>query len=249
MANLKKDVRNNLILDPSFFAHRGALSNFFKSGLSKQYRVIVPTAIHKAIRIKSYEEFMGIVGVWEATYRELEDVWSEILDLQAQIIQTFIPCKRVLEELSEEKREALYKIEKVVSIPEYRYQTRSLAAIETAKEIVVTSCVASLILSISDKAKNWYNRLNGMVVKKTEKNRTMMKIKEEYREKMRAAGWKGRILIWLAKHAPIPYFGNAVDLVLVVFADGTHRCQNCNKSLWKLPKDIKFCPYCSSQVP
>lgn len=246
----RKDVQDSLILDPSFFAYRGALSTFFKGELWKEYRVIVPTIIHDAIHTKNYGKFAEVLSIWEEMpYEKLEDVWSEIMDLHDQIVKTFMSCRRALEELSEDKRKAFRKVEKTLGIPEYRYRTSSLIAIKIAREVVMTACVTSLIVSISDKAKKWYNRLKGTIVKKAEQNRTMMKIKEEYQGKMRTAGWKGRILIWLAKHVPIPFSGDVVDVVMIIFADGTYRCQNCSRSLWKLPIDIKFCPYCAASLP
>lgn len=242
-------MKDSLILDPSFFAYSGAVSTFFQSGLWKEHRVIIPTFIHDAMQVRKREIFVEDLNIWEGVpYEKLKDIWSEIKDLRSQIVKTFVPCKRVLEEISEDKREILHKCEETLGIPEYRRWSRGLIAIEIAKEIVMTACVTSLILSVSDKAKKWYNKLNGTIVRKVEENRTMMKIKNEYREAMKTAGWKGRLLIWLAKHTPIPCSGDVVDVVTIIFADGTHRCRNCGKSLWKLPPDVKFCPYCSASL-
>ena len=245
-----KDRWDNLILDPSFFAYRKVLWTFFESNLLKEHRVIIPSLLYDSIRTRNYEKFVGALSVWEGTpHGKLEEVWSEIMDLSNRILQTFIPCSKVLDELTEDKREALRKVEKTLSIPERRYRLRSKPAIEMAREIIMTACVTSLILSISDKARKWYNKLNGTVVKKAEENRTLMKIKEGYREKMKAAGWKARVLVWLAKHAPIAYSGDFVDVVMIVFANGTYRCHICGKSLRRCPTDIKFCPYCSASLP
>lgn len=249
MTNTRKDVKDSLILDPSFFAYGGAVLTFIKSELWKEHRIIVPTSMYDAIQVRNREKFDIVLNVWEGVpYERLKDVWNEIMDSRNQIVKTFVSCKKVLEELSEDKREALHKVEKTLGIPEYRRRPRGIIAIEIAREIVMTACVTSLILSISDKAKKWYDKLNGTIVKKVEENRTLMKIKREYRETMKNAGWKGRVLIWLAKHTPMPYSGDVVDVVTIIFADGTYRCPNCGRSLHKLPLNIKFCPYCSTSL-
>jgi len=245
----KENLDDNLILDPSFFAYRRVLSDFFRSDLVMEHRVIIPSLLYETVRLRGYERFVEVLSLWERKRgEELETVWSEVMDFGDRILQSFKPCSEVLKELSKEKREESYRIEKILSLPERRYWPRVLPAIDMAKEIVATASVTSLILSVSDKAKEWYNRLNGTVVNKMEENRTLMQIKEQSRRKMEAAGWKGRVLVWLAKHTPIPYSGDLVDVVTIIFADGTYRCQFCGRSLWRLPKDIKFCPYCSASL-
>lgn len=225
------------------------LSSFLRSDLIKEHRVIILTLLYETVRLRDYEIFVKILSVWERERsEELEKVWSEVMDFGGRILENFKSCSETLEELSKDKREELYRIENILSFPERRYRSPVLPAIEMAKEILITASVTSLVLSVSDKAKDWYNRLNGTVVNKVEKNRTLMKIKEQSRRKMRAAGWKGRVLVWLAKHTPFPCSGDIVDVVTIIFTDGTYRCQFCGKSLWRLPKDIKFCPYCSTLI-
>jgi hypothetical protein len=65
---------------------------------------------------------------------------------------------------------------------------------------------------------------------------------------MKEAGWKGTVLIWLCKHIPISFLGDVIDTILVLSTDGAYRCQKCGKSLWRLPRDIVFCPYCSNPL-
>lgn len=51
--------------------------------------------------------------------------------------------------------------------------------LEMSKEIIETACVTSLVVSISDKAKRWYRRFSGTIVKRVEENDTLMKAKKK----------------------------------------------------------------------
>lgn len=243
--------RQVAILDPSFFAYKLALPLFVESALWKDYRIVIPTRLYEAIRETSYENFANLSMLWEEHQpKQLEEVWSDIKSLRDQILRTFAPAQTIAEELTAEKRELFFRIDKAININQ-RESAIDWMAMDVAREIVSTSCVTSPIFSVSDKAKKWYSKLNSTVVKRVEENRTIMKVKEDHRERIRKAGWKGSFLVWLAKHLPIPIpnYSDIVDVVCVVYADGTHRCQLCGKSLWRLPVDIKFCPYCSSPLP
>lgn len=215
-----KDSNESLILDPSFFSFGKALSTFLESKLWRQNRVIVPSRLYYSVQSEEYKALVGILRVWEGIpRRKLEETVSEIAELHDRILSTFVPCSEILEELSGNKRETLYAVDKILSFREYQHLfERDLPVLEIAKEIVQVVCVTSPVLSVSDRARKWYSKLNGAVVGKAEENRTIMKIKDGYRGKMKAAGWKGRILIWLAKHVPIPYSGDVVDAVVILFA-------------------------------
>jgi len=246
----------NLILDPSVFAYNKALSSVLESELVRKYRLIVPTLIYESIRSRDYRRFTEAVGSWEGRKREeLEKVWKEMMELAERMQKVFVPSNKVIEELNAEQRSILTKIDKVLSISEQRFRARDIVSMEMALEIIRTACVTSVILSVSEKAKKWYEKLNGTVLKKAEDNQAFMKVKHAYRDLMRKAGWKGSIVLWLAKLISLPLspatsiaFNVTIDIVLIALADGTHRCQFCGRSLWKLPRDARFCPYCSNPL-
>lgn len=240
--------RKNLIIDPSFFAHPNAVSSLLRSELSKEYRFVIPTLLYKFISDRNRQGFVFILGRWEsAIASQIERTWTEILGISPEILKYVVPCAKVLEELSPEQRSLAEKIDNILTVPESTPETDGLC-LEMAKEMIETACVASLIVSVSYKAKNWYNRLTRAIVKRVEDNSTLMKSKEDARNKLKNAGWKGSVLIWLCKHFPIPYIGDAIDTVIILITNGTYRCQNCGKSLWRLPRDIAFCPYCSKPL-
>jgi len=246
----------NLILDPSVFAYNEAFSSVLESELVERYRVLVPTLIYESVRSQRYERFAAAIGSWEGRKREeLEKVWKELMEQSERILKVFVPIGEVLEELSSEQRSTLAKLDKVLSASEQPFRERNMISIEMAVEIIRIACVTSVILSVSEKARKWYGKLKGSIIQKAEDNQTLMKVKRTYRETMRKAGWKGTIVIWIAKLVPLPLSPAAgiavnvtIDIVLIVLADGTHRCQFCGRSLWKIPRDIKFCPYCSNPL-
>lgn len=238
----------NLIVDPSFFTHANAASTLLESILSKEYNIVIPTLIYGTLSERDSETFISTLSRWERTTRfRLERVWSEIGNISSLILDNAVPCARVLEELSPEQRSILETIDSALRIPE-RIREPDLLCLEMAKEMIETACVASLIVSVSDKAKRWYRRFSRTVVKRVEDNDTLMKAKEETRDKMKAVGWKGSVFIWLCKHIPIPFLGDAIDTILILSTNGAYRCQNCGKSFWRLPRDIVFCPYCSKPL-
>ena len=238
----------NLIVDPSFFAHPRAASTLLESKLLGEYSIVIPTLIYDIISKRDYETFISILSRWEVVMpSQLERTWSEIADISSRILDNMIPCAKVLDELSSEQRSILAKIDKVLQIPQ-RIHKYDFLCLEMSKEIIETACVTSLVVSVSDRAKRWYRRFSGTIVKRVEENDTLMKAKEETRNRMKEVGWKGTILIWLCKHIPIPFSGDVVDAILVLSTNGAYRCQNCGKSLWRLPRGIVFCPYCSKPL-
>lgn len=251
-----KKIKENLIVDPSFFGYKESTISILESKLLEEHRIVVPTYLYEAVRLRNYERFAETLSFWEGKqdeqYRqvELREVWSTILDLSDRITKNFMPGTEILKQLPPAKREEALTIEKILSTPEpYRTPRLEMPTFQIAKEMLVLASVTSPIISVSDKAKNWYNKLGGAVVKKVEKNSTMMRGKKQYRDKVEAAGWTGKVFIWLAKHMPIPYSGDIIDLIVVVFANGTYKCQFCARSLWRFPKDISYCPYCSNKLP
>ena len=238
--------RKNLIIDPSFFAHTKASSILFESELSYEYCIIIPTQIYNAVLKRDSETFISILGRWEQIVPYgLERVWSEIVNISPSILENTIPCAKILEELSPEQRSIYIKIDKILQMPQRSYDHPCFVM---AKEIIETACVSSLVVSISERAKRWYDGLSGTIVKRVEENDKLMKAKEEIRNKMKQAGWKGTVLIWLCKHVPITFLGDVIDTVLILSTDGAYKCQNCGRSLYRLPNDIVFCPYCSKPL-
>lgn len=240
--------KKNLIVDPSFFAHPRAVSMLLRSKLADEHSVVIPTLIYEIISKRDYETFVSTLSRWEdVTPSQLERTWSEITDVSSRILDNMLPCARVLDGLSSEQRSILAKIDEVLRIPQ-RIRKYDRLCLRMSREIIETACVTSLVVSVSDRAKRWYRRFSGTIVKRVEENDTLIKAKEETRNRMKEAGWKGTVLIWLCKHIPIPFAGDVIDIILVLSTDGAYRCQNCGKSLWRLPRDIVFCPYCSNPL-
>ncbi len=240
--------RKNLIVDPSFFAHPKAVLRLLESELPKEYRVVIPTSVYQFISDRDHENFVRVIGRWELkAIPRMDGAWAEILDNSNLILRSVVPGARVRQELSPEQYSLLERINKTLLIPENTRRPDRLC-LEMAKEIIETACIASLIVSVSNRAKEWYSKFSRAIVKRVEDNDTLMKAKEKNRNKLRQAGWKGSLIIWLCKHVPIPFTGDVVDTVVILSTNGAYKCQNCGKSLYRLPRDIAFCPYCSKPL-
>lgn len=240
--------KSNLMVDPSFFAQPNSIIKLLESELSKEHRIVIPTSVYQSLSDRDYESFVHVIGRWESkSTPQMESAWAEILDSSNLILRSVVPVASVRQELNPEQYSLLERVNKTLLIPENARGTDRLC-LEIAKELIETACVASLIVSVSEKAKKWYSRFSRAIVRRVEDNDTLMKAKKTNRNKLRQAGWKGSLIIWLCKHVPLPFSGDAVDIVLILSTNGAYRCRNCGKSLYRLPRDITFCPYCSKPL-
>lgn len=222
---LKYGYTKTIILDPSTLAHPKVFETFSKIELSEKYRLVLPTLIYQLLKVKDFDKLFDFLCKWEGNKLDRQK-WRLETEHFDWLLENAVSCDVVTKELEPKKKENSVKIEKILRETERHLSDQEKATIE----IIKTACVTSLVLSISQRLKHWASKLKNTIIAKAEKSEKFVALKEEFRNEMRRAGWKGRVFAWACKHFPAPFSSDVFDFIMIVFVDGTYKCPRCGKS-------------------
>jgi len=222
-----------IIVDLTVFNEAERLDSFLKSKLYKKHRVGVASDIYFMIKDEKWEELSKLLQNWEwnVQKRKLTE-WHKRQEFRAlckDIIGLVDPCRRILEELSNEERNLLEQISKAI-------EPGSPRTVEIAKELIVTSVVKKFpVLSYTRHAKRWFKDCKSVVIMEiTDAKNSVSKAKRDIKIRIKESGWSGFIglfifgwvvnkVLEIALPAPVGHivgFASGGSLIVGVLANG-----------------------------
>jgi len=196
-----------IIIDLAVFNDAERLRSFSKSMLNKDYIIAIASDIYFMIKEGMWEELSELMQNWEwNTKREKLIKWHKTQEFRAlckDVVDVVVPCGRILEELSDDEKNVLKQLSKVI-------EPGSPRIIEIAKEFIKTSVVKRFpILSYTKHARRWFkNCKNVLTMEIMDAPNSVSGVKKDIKIRVEKAGWRGYIYLFI--------FGLVADTVLEV---------------------------------
>jgi len=183
-----------LIVDPTTLNTRERLMSFLESLVYKRYTTFLPSLMSSSIQKEEWDELANLLRAWEWNLSQPQaEEWfksSDFKNLCRRLNEVCISFEKAKEDLNDEERMLLSRALKALG-------RASPKIVELAKELVIVAITKKGgILSYTRHLKRWLKSLKGILILEiSEKTDALSRAKEELKNRIHAAGWRGRIFV------------------------------------------------------
>lgn len=199
-SSTSKTFIDAIIVDPTILNSRERLTAFLESMIYKKYKTVLPSLISSSIQKREWDKLTTLLRRWEWGLDKVQsEEWFESADFKLfcyRLNEVCVSFERIREDLSPEERELLSRVREML-----RYDSPEV--VKLAKELItIAITMRGGILSYTRHLKRWLKSLRRVIILEiSEKTNVLSEAKAEIKNRIRNAGWKGKVFVTSLKIA------------------------------------------------